>query len=142
VVVSSSVNRVALLVPVLLAAAIGWIGFRDGDPLLIVLALGLLVDDPLVRHSESAGNTLALRGRIDQLQPMPAQPPYLASASTDPGTASATTPIPGMSPQVLAQLRAGNKIGAIKRYREEYGSGLKEAKDAVDEFARQLALPR
>lgn len=31
-----------------------------------------------------------------------------------------------------AHLRAGDKIAAIKRYRELYGVGLKEAKDAVD----------
>ena len=66
---------------------------------------------------------------------MPA-PPDVANRPGQP------TSIPGMSPQVLAQLVAGKKIGAIKRYREEYGSGLKEAKDAVDEFERQLALPR
>jgi streptogramin lyase len=33
---------------------------------------------------------------------------------------------------VLRQLRAGNKIAAIKVYRERFGVGLKEAKDAVE----------
>jgi len=36
------------------------------------------------------------------------------------------------SPAVLELVRDGNKIGAIKQYREETGVGLKEAKDAVD----------
>jgi ribosomal protein L7/L12 len=34
-------------------------------------------------------------------------------------------------------LLAGDKILAIKLYREEYGIGLKEAKDAVDAMERQ-----
>lgn len=38
----------------------------------------------------------------------------------------------GISAAVLALVRDGNKIGAIKQYREETGVGLKEAKDAVD----------
>ncbi|MCA9752897.1 MAG: ribosomal protein L7/L12 [bacterium] len=33
---------------------------------------------------------------------------------------------------------AGQKIQAIKRYREENGVGLKEAKEAVEEIARRL----
>jgi ribosomal protein L7/L12 len=33
---------------------------------------------------------------------------------------------------------AGNKILAIKIYREMYGAGLKQAKDAVDQIDRQL----
>lgn len=33
---------------------------------------------------------------------------------------------------MLALVRDGNKIGAIRQYREETGVGLKEAKDAVD----------
>ena len=39
----------------------------------------------------------------------------------------------GVSDQVAACLAAGNKIGAIKLYREEHpGMGLKDAKDVVD----------
>jgi ribosomal protein L7/L12 len=34
-------------------------------------------------------------------------------------------------------LMAGNKILAIKLYREQYGVGLKEAKDAIDAMERQ-----
>jgi ribosomal protein L7/L12 len=36
--------------------------------------------------------------------------------------------------QVRALVRAGRKINAIKLVREQTGIGLKEAKDAVDEF--------
>jgi hypothetical protein len=36
-----------------------------------------------------------------------------------------------------AHLRVGNKIGAIKCYRERTGVGLKEAKDAIEAIARK-----
>ena len=35
-------------------------------------------------------------------------------------------------PEILEALRQGNKILAIKRYRQLTGAGLKEAKDAVE----------
>jgi ribosomal protein L7/L12 len=38
--------------------------------------------------------------------------------------------------QVKAQLRKGNKIEAIKIYREATGLGLKEAKEAVEALER------
>jgi hypothetical protein len=134
VVISSSINRVACLVAVVLAAAIVWIGLRDGDALLIVLGVGLLLVGPFVRRTDSTDHAAAFRAQVDRLQAMPAPPANPADAQP--------TAVPGMSPQVLAELMAGNKIGAIKRYREEYGSGLKEAKDAVDEFERRMLLPR
>ncbi len=36
--------------------------------------------------------------------------------------------------EVVALVRQGNKIGAIKLYREKTGVGLKEAKDAVEKL--------
>jgi ribosomal protein L7/L12 len=36
------------------------------------------------------------------------------------------------APQIQAALRSGNKIEAIKLYRELTGRGLAEAKDAID----------
>jgi len=40
---------------------------------------------------------------------------------------------PGGPPQEIVDLvRAGNKIAAIKRHRELYGSSLADAKDAID----------
>ncbi len=45
-----------------------------------------------------------------------------------------------VDPTVLARLQAGDKIGAIKAYREATGSGLKDAKDAVEEIARERGL--
>jgi len=43
--------------------------------------------------------------------------------------------------QVLNLLDEGNKIGAIKWFREHTGAGLKEAKDAVDAIERGSPLP-
>jgi ribosomal protein L7/L12 len=37
-------------------------------------------------------------------------------------------------PRLIELLQTGNKIGAIKLYRELTGAGLKEAKDAVEEM--------
>jgi ribosomal protein L7/L12 len=43
---------------------------------------------------------------------------------------------PVMSPQIQDALRRGNKIEAIKIYRELTGVGLAEAKDAVEKAER------
>ena len=39
-----------------------------------------------------------------------------------------------LSPEVQQEMAAGNTIGAIKRYREETGVGLAEAKAAIDGY--------
>jgi len=52
----------------------------------------------------------------------PAEPaPQVHASTTD-----------AMDPELVGYLRAGQKINAIKRYRELYAVGLKEAKDAVE----------
>jgi ribosomal protein L7/L12 len=43
---------------------------------------------------------------------------------------------PVLSPQIQDALRRGNKIEAIKIYRELTGVGLAEAKDAIDRAER------
>jgi hypothetical protein len=134
VVISSSINRLALVVAVLLAAAIGWIAIRDQDLLLLVLTAGLLVVAPFVRRPEGADARGALASRVDRFHRSPAQPAPSVAPALIPAT-----PVAGLSPGVRDQIVAGNRIGAIKRYREEYGVGLKEAKDAVEGFERQLA---
>jgi ribosomal protein L7/L12 len=47
---------------------------------------------------------------------------------------------PIRSPQILDALRRGNKIEAIKIYRELTGVGLAEAKQAVDNMDARLGL--
>jgi ribosomal protein L7/L12 len=43
-------------------------------------------------------------------------------------------PQPQVDPEIQRLLRDGNKIGAIKRYRENTGAGLAEAKLAVEDI--------
>jgi hypothetical protein len=45
-------------------------------------------------------------------------------------------------PRVVAELQAGRKIAAIKEYRDATGSGLAEAKAAVEHIEAELGLPR
>jgi len=42
------------------------------------------------------------------------------------------------SEHIVEELTAGNKIQAIKLHRDTMGSGLKEAKDFVEEIERML----
>jgi hypothetical protein len=50
-----------------------------------------------------------------------------------------------MNQDIEAELRMllseGQKIEAIKRYRQHFGAGLKEAKDAIDALERDGELP-
>lgn len=43
--------------------------------------------------------------------------------------------------EIQSLLNVGNKIMAIKVYRETYGAGLKEAKDAVEQIERRRQMP-
>jgi ribosomal protein L7/L12 len=45
---------------------------------------------------------------------------------------------PVMSPKVQEALRSGNKIEAIKIYREMTGVGLAEAKDVIDKAEKSI----
>lgn len=47
---------------------------------------------------------------------------------------------PALAPPVLEALRRGNKIEAIKLYRQLAGVGLAEAKHAIDEIEAKLGL--
>ena len=44
------------------------------------------------------------------------------------------------SEEIVSLLEQGRKIEAIKLYREQTGAGLKEAKEAVEEVARQREI--
>jgi ribosomal protein L7/L12 len=47
-------------------------------------------------------------------------------------------PLAAVHGEVTEWLRKGNKLEAIKAYREATGQGLKEAKDAVEEMERRM----
>ncbi|WP_250033558.1 hypothetical protein [Paractinoplanes maris] len=49
-------------------------------------------------------------------------------------------PVPTEDPEVVAHLVKGEFIQAIKVYRERTGTGLAEAKDAVERIAHQRGL--
>lgn len=51
-------------------------------------------------------------------------------------------PEPDAPAVVMQEILAGRKIQAIKVYRAATGASLKEAKDAVEDLARQRGLPR
>jgi ribosomal protein L7/L12 len=57
----------------------------------------------------------------------------------EPGSALPTGEEPDEA--VRRALQEGRKIEAIKRYREQTGLGLREAKDAVDLMEKELYLP-
>jgi ribosomal protein L7/L12 len=59
---------------------------------------------------------------------------YLATGHGYASSGSAVATDGAMSPAVLALAQQGNKIAAIKQYREETGAGLREAKDAIDKL--------
>jgi ribosomal protein L7/L12 len=72
-----------------------------------------------------------LRSRVNELEDrLKALYRHLNLEYADPGSD------PAMSPQVQDALRRGNKIEAIKIYREMTGVGLAEAKNAIDKAER------
>lgn len=74
----------------------------------------------------------------------PAVPQRLAASKQ--AVRAAPPPLPvareNLDAAIQSALRAGNKIEAIKRYREKTGLGLKEAKDAIDAMAAGAPPPR
>ena len=54
------------------------------------------------------------------------------------GSGDAPGPQSAAVAEVLRQLRAGNRIAAIKVYRDHFGGGLKEARDAVERLEATL----
>lgn len=52
------------------------------------------------------------------------------------GVAYPDVPAGTASPEVMELLRRGQKIEAIKRFREETGAGLKDAKEFIESLER------
>lgn len=59
---------------------------------------------------------------------------HTGAVFVDPG------PAPGRFDEVLALLHRGNKIAAVKLYKDMTGVGLAEAKDAVEKLARDNGI--
>lgn len=56
------------------------------------------------------------------------------------GLTPPTPPSPDKDADITEFVIKGQKINAIKLYRERYGGGLKEAKDIIDQLERDLRL--
>ena len=63
------------------------------------------------------------------------------AASDDPSFAAAPLQA-AASPEIVALIRAGKPIQAIKVYRQMTGAGLKESKDVIDALRIDLGLAR
>lgn len=75
---------------------------------------------------------------LEQAVPLP-----LAGQESQTGTDERVPQQPGsFEGQVLLLMQAGKKIEAIKIYRQETGSGLKEAKDAVEALVAGQPIAR
>lgn len=86
-----------------------------------------------LREAKEAVETIEGQLRQDRPAPVPAPPP------APPAAQRAGRPVPAWMAPVVDQLQRGNKIGAIKAYREATGVGLAEAKATVEALERQLA---
>ena len=80
----------------------------------------------------------AIEARLRQERVAGAAPPPPPFAAP-PAARAGGRPIPAWMQPVVDQLNRGNKIGAIKAYRDATGVGLAEAKATVEALERQLA---
>lgn len=88
--------------------------------------------DAIKHYRDATGAGLAeAKAAIDTLA---------ATRSLPPGNANAANGDIGFETELLNLLSAGNKIGAVKLYRDRTGSGLKEAKEAVEALATRHGL--
>lgn len=64
----------------------------------------------------------------------------VAFVGAPPGQTAATAGAAGADAEVVALLRARNKIGAVKVHRERYKTSLRDALRAVEAIEKQLGL--
>jgi ribosomal protein L7/L12 len=98
-----------------------------------LVAMNDLIAATSLYQQRHGGSVLVARKAIDAARWALTQSPGAA-----PQPVAATLMI---DPEIAAALRAGRKIEAIKRYRERYGVGLKEAKDAVEAIQAGTPAP-
>jgi ribosomal protein L7/L12 len=106
---------------------------------LLAVCLGIALFVIQARQLDQAARLARLEGKIDLLlchweiqdtTPAPVVPVYTVPAA--PATNG------DLANEIAALLARGQKIEAIKRYREYTGTGLREAKEAVEAIERQL----
>ncbi len=88
-------------------------------------------------YREATGISLAeAKAAVEDMERNPAA--YLANLTVDTERPSTVSISREAMSQVFSHIRSGNKIEAIKLYREQTGLGLKEAKDAVDALEKAI----
>ena len=102
-----------------------------------LVEIGDLVAATGLYHQRHGGSVLVARKAIDAARWELTQSRGASLGSRDPDPPPAATLV--IDAQIAASLRDGRKIEAIKRYRELYGVGLKDAKDAVEARMATLA---
>lgn len=90
---------------------------------------------------------LGLKEAKDAADAMEAGRPFTLAQPIAAATSTATTPAAPLAQadawaEIDRLMRSGNKIGAIKRHREAFGTGLAEAKQAVEMRAVGQAIPQ
>jgi ribosomal protein L7/L12 len=83
------------------------------------------------RIAELERKVTELYKRLGQAEPASGFASDTGSGFSEPASGTASE-----DPRVIEAIQRGNKIGAIKTYREITGVGLAEAKDAVEELER------
>jgi len=92
-----------------------------GDFLMIAAIFLIFSRSSFAYFTGSSRQELRTRRQLDAIMKHLGLPEPIESA---PGA---------LSPQVLALLAAGQRIGAIQLYRQETGAGLKQAKKAIEQ---------
>jgi len=86
--------------------------------------------------SDNSGHSIQLEARVHRMEAM--MQALLIRLGIDP--AEVTPPEPQENRAIREALLSGNKIQAINLYRELYGVGLKDAKDAIDAMATAVRI--
>ena len=116
----------------------------DGLPRLSLMELLLLVGIVIVVIVGLIILVAALRGMRPKEPEAQVYTPSPTMARTAPAT-SASSPASGLTPTAIAEIdrlvAAGQRIHAIKLYRQHTGVGLKEAKDRIDHWSISTTAP-
>ncbi|MGI0521154.1 ribosomal protein L7/L12 [Microbacterium maritypicum] len=103
---------------------------------IIAIVVGLIVVVAIL--------AVALRGMRPKLPEPQVFTPSPTTARTAPAS-SASASVSGLTPTVIAEIdrlvSAGQKIHAIKLYRDHSGVGLKEAKDRIEHWSVSTTAP-
>lgn len=103
--------------------------------LLFAGALALLLTSlPFFSGQDESIRVLRLEARMKRLEAM--MEALLQRMDIDPATIEPAAP--AENPAIREALLSGNKILAIKVYREQYTVGLREAKEAIDAMEGNL----